>query len=556
MPAISIQDLENAKTDVDHIAEVSTSLAPTATDRLGHVKPTLAGAVGSIAAINDRGAWATGAAYLIKDIVTVAGIVYVCVSGHTAGATFAGDSAKWRVHQGATVEDLANTTDPAKGAGMVGFIQAGTGAVKMSAQDMLRETVTPKQFGAAWDGVTNDAAAIQAAYDYLAGSGGGKLTIPRGTGYIGTTSLIFNKSNVAVVGKGKSSIIKASAEMTSPAIYWGDGSTTPRPGNVRLSDFQVDGGGSTAITAHGVYVWASLTPVTNLFVQNCGGYGLYFFQSWTMWVKHNQCSHNGEGGVYIGQECNNFTFDDNECNWNLGHGIVVNGGHGIRMRGNGTEENFKYGTYFLGNAASAIRAVVYKGNYHENNGKNPATPDEIYVDRAGSEISDLLIDRNVLTAVLTNRNIRIASVNSCRISNNSRYNVGIVPSYIGTTLENESGVDTSGMDNGSHAACVDNSPTTGTTFWGRLGSLTVASQEGTTRGTLFRVTGRYSASHYPVVAYGDVDHYFGTTAMTSGTHKVGDIVWNVAPSAGSYIGWVCTNAGTPGTWKGFGAIQA
>ena len=52
MPAISIQDLENAKTDVDHIADVATSLAPTATDRLGHVKQTLAGAVGGNAELD------------------------------------------------------------------------------------------------------------------------------------------------------------------------------------------------------------------------------------------------------------------------------------------------------------------------------------------------------------------------------------------------------------------------------------------------------------------------------------------------------------------------
>lgn len=45
-------------------------------------------------------------------------------------------------------------------------------------------------------------------------------------------------------------------------------------------------------------------------------------------------------------------------------------------------------------------------------------------------------------------------------------------------------------------------------------------------------------------------------APTTGTYKVGDIVYNIAPTAGSYIGFVCTTAGTPGTWKTFGAIAA
>lgn len=42
----------------------------------------------------------------------------------------------------------------------------------------------------------------------------------------------------------------------------------------------------------------------------------------------------------------------------------------------------------------------------------------------------------------------------------------------------------------------------------------------------------------------------------SGTWARGDIIYTTVPSAGGYIGWVCTTAGTPGTWKTFGAITA
>lgn len=45
MPAITIADLSNAKLDVDHIAEIATSSALTATDRAGNVKRTIAGAL-------------------------------------------------------------------------------------------------------------------------------------------------------------------------------------------------------------------------------------------------------------------------------------------------------------------------------------------------------------------------------------------------------------------------------------------------------------------------------------------------------------------------------
>lgn len=49
--------------------------------------------------------------------------------------------------------------------------------------------------------------------------------------------------------------------------------------------------------------------------------------------------------------------------------------------------------------------------------------------------------------------------------------------------------------------------------------------------------------------------YQGSAAPTSGDWVVGDIYLNSAPTAGGYIGWVCTASGSPGTWKTFGAIS-
>ncbi|MFA5187569.1 MAG: hypothetical protein WC551_13905 [Patescibacteria group bacterium] len=47
----------------------------------------------------------------------------------------------------------------------------------------------------------------------------------------------------------------------------------------------------------------------------------------------------------------------------------------------------------------------------------------------------------------------------------------------------------------------------------------------------------------------------GTAAPVTGEHAQGDIVWNQAPSPGGFVGWVCIQGGTPGTWKGFGKIE-
>lgn len=42
---------------------------------------------------------------------------------------------------------------------------------------------------------------------------------------------------------------------------------------------------------------------------------------------------------------------------------------------------------------------------------------------------------------------------------------------------------------------------------------------------------------------------FGSAAPTVGAHKVGDCIINTAPTAGGTFAWVCTTAGTPGTFK-------
>ena len=48
----------------------------------------------------------------------------------------------------------------------------------------------------------------------------------------------------------------------------------------------------------------------------------------------------------------------------------------------------------------------------------------------------------------------------------------------------------------------------------------------------------------------------GAAAPTDGDYVIGDIIWDVAPTAGGTIGWVCITSGTPGVWKTFGAITA
>ena len=48
----------------------------------------------------------------------------------------------------------------------------------------------------------------------------------------------------------------------------------------------------------------------------------------------------------------------------------------------------------------------------------------------------------------------------------------------------------------------------------------------------------------------------GTAAPTTGTWAVGDICFRLSPVANETPGWVCTTAGTPGTWKAMASLAA
>ena len=94
--------------------------------------------------------------------------------------------------------ELAGTQD----ASAITFTQAGTGAIARTASDKFEEFVSVKDFGATGDGVTDDTAAIQAAYDSLTKSG--TLFFPQGT-YL-YSSLSFDLIGVKLVGVGQTPI--------------------------------------------------------------------------------------------------------------------------------------------------------------------------------------------------------------------------------------------------------------------------------------------------------------------------------------------------------------
>lgn len=296
MVAITITDLTNAKRDVDHIADIATSTGLSATDRLGRVKDTMTGVIANVqnaaaAVMANMGyeppvAYAAGIA-LVRATQTVQynGESYAPKLGNlpfTTSGTF--ETAKFRLIQGVSGADLAAPS----GAGMVGYLQAGSGAVARTVQAKLRDDSTAKDFGAVGNGVANDVAALNAA---KAAKPADPIAIPAGVYDIGTAAPDFNLQGAGVIrsngldaGRAAMSYNPARENIFyTPATYQREakGETYPTRYGTGLENFSynlVIANGSklsdptkTVVNTVAVGFWAGSQPISWKYIDAFGG---------------------------------------------------------------------------------------------------------------------------------------------------------------------------------------------------------------------------------------------------------------------------------------------
>lgn len=256
MAVPTIADLARAKANLDAYDDVINEDENTSVTTPGGLPvDSVAKAIASIKAFNDRGNWATGTAYAVKDLVRdpddSTGTVYVCVTNHTSGAgdfntDYASGNGPWRIFQGGrevyesitgSVGLLANPgrfdgqavtvlgySDPGDGGGGDFYWDAsstdaddgGTVFIDDTNQGSpqsagrwrrrLSGAINVRWFGAMGDGVTNDTSAIQSALD--AGAGG-TVYFPEGTYLI--SAGLRPSSNTTLLGDGYGSKITCSA---------------------------------------------------------------------------------------------------------------------------------------------------------------------------------------------------------------------------------------------------------------------------------------------------------------------------------------------------------
>ena len=211
------------------------------------------------------------------------------------------DTGKVEEYENGSWENRVVTSDlsGSTGSALVGFLQAGTGASARTVQAKLRDVVSVKDFGAVGDGVTDDAAAIQAAIDEVGASGGGVVFFPAGVYIIGAT--IYLRQGVFLLSIGRSATIKQKTAgglnvlvdfNTHSAHYAGidglivDGDLTNNQKDVATERFAVFVGAANYASVintkvrnyagHGVYVSSGMHPIVNdNILENLYFYGVY-----------------------------------------------------------------------------------------------------------------------------------------------------------------------------------------------------------------------------------------------------------------------------------------
>ncbi len=424
--------------------------------------------------------------------------------------------------------------------------------------DRLNTEVNAKNYGAIGDGLANDTAILQGLIDDIDAKGGGTLYLPFGTYRITSPLTTLHTS---IVGEGNNPISWTMIK----AIGCNGIVMTPEWGvTVKNISIQCDGERTfTAIVCNGSGVAPlalNYATIENVDLRNWK-YGIDLRYSWNTTINKVSTIDCNVGVRLFGQSVNNFISD---CS------LVVDG---------------------LANSAS-IQTVVDGGL----NGEGLMVSNCLLASGQYGILSSSFLSLNVVNCIIDlikSVGIHLSGVKGFCLSNSWCYSTGDVIfsaassvsedqfcRVIGNTLTSVSG--TSGIFIGDRNKnwIISNN-------YISAPNITIYMEYGT-NGCV--VTGNQIVSSYIqailVVGYHNVianntgpgkvgvnsldnrNILFNNLDMpymiqglynsppTAGGWKVGDIVYDASPVPEGYVGWICTVEGTPGTWKGFGLIQA
>ena len=204
----------------------------------------------------------------------------------------------WTIDSGAVTSDkIANgailNADVNGSAGIVAsklaFTQSGTGATVRTVDSKLRDVVSVKDFGAVGDGVVDDTAAIQAAID---ASYSKKLFFPRGEYKITSTLIVdvytnagVNNLGVHLFGEAMGPVSGTLSGTRLKIVGSIDGinvrNTTASPGDAKIiiEDMMIYGDGADSSGGSGIIAnLANNLLLRNLWIQEFRNHGIYLYR--------------------------------------------------------------------------------------------------------------------------------------------------------------------------------------------------------------------------------------------------------------------------------------
>lgn len=325
-----------------------------------------------------------------------------------------------------------------------GFTQSGAGAVQRTVENKLKDTVSVKDFGAVGDGVTNDTAAIQIAFNTQK-----PVFIPAGTYKISTSLKAYN----SIYGESPTSSILHNY-VTTPG-----GQTVPEScldvsaaGYYSLfENFAVEGKSGNTSTGITTRSQADVTGNSaenpsycqwnKVYSYNNNKDGFYLRRAWANRFHMCKFQYNSRWGFNI-DNISVSPVDDSATNgclmvncefrWNgpsgstaapgsqLGGGIKVAGAAGLWVQGGVIESNEIVGVEIV-NLGQSTRQVGFSNVYAEYNGYSQNNGATFYV---GSTVSSIYI-RDCWIAygaqTLGNTNYLINNVGAATIDYNNNF---------------------------------------------------------------------------------------------------------------------------------------